>query len=155
MTYALPRRARTPLRALVLVLALATFTGLAAAASAPAAPTSRESAVAAKLSATRHGLGLSTLRTSAALSHACRSYASYMLRHGRWAHATNRGKTGEILAYWPKGTDAPSRVVSAWMHSAVHHTVIVGRGWHRIGVASATGHFRGMTATVWVVRFAR
>ena len=78
-----------------------------------------------------------------------------MLKHGRWAHASNRGATGEILAYWPKGSDRPSRVVSAWMHSSVHHAVIVGRGWRRIGVASATGRFRGMKATVWVVRFAR
>jgi uncharacterized protein YkwD len=157
MNHALPRWAREPLRAFVLLLVLAAMSALFAnsAARAAAAPSSRESAVAAKLSATRHSLGLSGLRVSPSLNRACRSYANYMLKHGRWAHARHRGATGEILAYWPKGTDQPSRVVTAWMESSVHHAVIVGRGWRRVGVASATGRFRGMKATVWVVRFAR
>jgi uncharacterized protein YkwD len=153
MTHALPSWAREPLRALALLAVLSALFAVTAdrAAAAPA----RESAVAAKLSSTRHRLGLPGLRTSPSLSRACRSYANYMLRHGRWAHAAKRGNTGEILAYWPKGSDLPSRVVSAWMHSSVHHAVIVGHGWRRIGVASASGRFRGMKATIWVVRFAR
>jgi uncharacterized protein YkwD len=151
MTYALPSWARASMRALVVLSVLIALPVGAASAT----ESKREAAVAAKLSAARHGMGLSTLRVSPSLSEACRSYAKYMVRHGRWAHAAKRGNTGEILAYWPKGSDLPSRVVSAWMHSAVHHAVIAGRGWRRVGVASATGRFRGMKATVWVVRFAR
>jgi uncharacterized protein YkwD len=151
MTYALPSRARVCMRALVIVSVLIALPVGAAG----AAESSREAAVAAKLSAARHGMGLGAVRVSPSLSAACRSYAKYMVKHGRWAHAAKRGNTGEILAYWPKGSDRPSRVVSAWMHSTVHHAVIAGRGWRRIGVASVTGRFRGMKATVWVVRFAR
>jgi uncharacterized protein YkwD len=144
-------RARRTLPALTLILvACAT-----APAAAVAAPSGREAAVAAKLSATRQKLGLRAVRISPALSSACRAYARHLLTHGAFVHSSDRGPTGEILAVWPKGTDQPSAVVHMWMGSAPHHAVIVNNRWSRIGVASVTGRFRGHKMTMWVVRFAR
>jgi uncharacterized protein YkwD len=122
---------------------------------AASALTSTENSMAQSLSHVRQDKRLAGVQVSPALSRACRSYAAYMMRHGRWAHAQRRGKTGEILAVWPGRTGGPSQIVRAWLNSPTHRRVILNGHFTRVGVASRYGRFRGRLATLWVVRFAR
>ena len=117
-----------------------------------------EQTMAGLLDETRTGQQLPAVAVSPKLSRGCRAYARKMIAKNRWAHsARNRrggSRVGEILAVMPGKPGSDSVILQSWMNSPTHRKVITNPIYHRMGIASAYGRFRGRKQTVWVVRFA-
>lgn len=145
----LARRCRALISLCVLALLMLTLPAGSQAA------TAREKAMTKQLIDVRAAHSLPSLTTSATLTRKSRAYARLMLRKGRWAHDSSRGRSGEVIAVWNGSGGSTSRIVKMWMDSKTHRSVILKAGYRRVGVAAVSGRFRGKKATLWVARFTR
>jgi uncharacterized protein YkwD len=132
---------------------------LAVLALAPAAQAGQhERELRALVNAERAGHGVAGLRHSPALSRSADRFARLLLRRGVLAHgarisAPRRFRLlGENLALVGGRGPQPHRAVGLWRGSAGHRAVMLDRRMRRMGVGRATGRFRGVQATVWVLR---
>jgi len=112
--------------------------------------------------------GLHALRSCAALSGAARAHSVDMIRHDYFAHSSLSGagvgrrarragygvsgcsqwSVGEVIAWGSGVRGGPRAVFKAWMHSAPHRSIILGRRWRDIGVGCARGTFQGIRGVV-------
>jgi len=58
------------------------------------------------------------------------------LRAARYGHAA---AVGEALAWGQGDRAAPRAIVRAWMHSAPHRAVLLGRNYRHVGIGVALG----------------
>jgi uncharacterized protein YkwD len=119
----------------------------------------------------RAAYGLNAVRPSARLSRAADVHSADMLSANYFAHASSRGvsfftrihryvrtrRVGETLAMLSscRGRGAAHLVVRMWMHSPMHRTILLTRGFHRVGVALRRGRLGGRHACVVTADFAR
>jgi uncharacterized protein YkwD len=99
----------------------------------------------------RNGLG--RLRVSSALSRAAEQHTRDMLQHDYFDHASSDGTPfdrrvrsyanartlGETLAALGQRRGGASTIVRMWMQSPPHRAVLLGSGFHRIGLARRWG----------------
>ena len=114
----------------------------------------------------RNGLG--RLRISAALCRAADAHSRDMLRRDFFDHASSDGTSfdrrirrytgarsvGETLAALGQRRGGAVTVVRMWMASAPHRAVLLGSGFHRIGLARRWGSLSGAGQAVVTADFA-
>lgn len=113
----------------------------------------------------REGSGLLPLSINHKLTVAALKKAQDILQFDYFAHTTPSGKpfykwiqeeryqyksAGENLAI---AFDRPESIVNAWMNSPAHRDNIIDSYYQEIGIAVATGEFKGDTTTVVVQLF--
>lgn len=111
--------------------------------------------------------GLAPLQVHAALSRAALAHSRDMMRRHYFSHsspsgascgarvrragyATSGGRSvavGEVLGWGMSSVGTPHAVFSAWMRSAYHRSVILGRRWRDVGVGVVSGTFNGASAS--------
>ena len=80
--------------------------------------------------------------------------------HGAWASRVERyagtSTVGEILAYIESASRRRQAraIVSAWMHSGEHRSVILSNRFHRAGVGRAWARWNGRRTAIFTVDFA-
>src|SRR4051812_49776079 len=121
-----------------------------------AAPAAVEPAIACLVGAQRAAHGLPAVRPAAALTLAARRHAADMVARGYFAHVSPTGGTvdrrarrtgylleapcwalGEDLGWAPPPLATAQAVVTAWMASPSHRSVVLDRDFREIGVAVA------------------
>jgi uncharacterized protein YkwD len=157
----------------LLLLAVLTLLLSALPVAAPATPTlnSYEQQLVKRINQQRAQRGLSQLRINASLVSSARAHSSDMGQRKYFQHNAPSGETwsarivrfgythrgfrvwraGENI-YWGAGVKScPVLVVDAWMHSAAHRAVILGKGFRDIGVGAAQAADGGGQAScaVW------
>jgi len=121
------------------------------------------------INANRRAFGLRRVVVSRALSRSANYHSRDMLRRNFFAHNSSNGmpfdarvrrykraaRIGENLAYIPgagKGGQA-RQIVSLWLNSPEHRSVLLSRSYRRIGVARRTGRLGGARVTVFTADF--
>lgn len=97
------------------------------------------------------------LRMSERLARGARAWAAHLMRINYLAHssrAIEHGE-GEIIEWHTGGRPNIRQVVSEWLNSPEHRTVMLARDYRRAGAGRAVGWLGGQRSTIWVVRFAR
>jgi len=145
--------------AVVVLLALPVASVLACAGET-SAPSSRaySHAVECLVNAQRAAAGLSGLSHDARLARAARRYSSAMVRQGFFDHVSPQGSTlseraraagwsgrtlGETLGWGSGSLATPAAIVEGWMNSPPHRAILLGGGFHRIGLGVASGSPEG------------
>jgi uncharacterized protein YkwD len=148
----------------VVCLAVAAFVALPAAsalacAGENAVPDSASSAtytraVECLVNAQRTAAGLRSLGHDARLAKAARRYSSAMVHGGFFDHVSPSGSTlskraraagwsgrtlGETLGWGSGSLATPAAIVAGWMNSPPHRSILLGGGFHRIGLGVASG----------------
>jgi Cysteine-rich secretory protein family len=138
------------------------------------APLAPPSATLCLINRERRAHGLVPLSGNARLGRAAGRHAADMVRRGYFSHVSPEGQTfvdrlrdagylgrcawsaGETLA-WGSGTESsPRSRVQAWMHSAPHRAVLLGRSYREAGIAVLTGSPGGGTlGSTYVGEFGR
>jgi uncharacterized protein YkwD len=152
------------LAALILVLVLA------AAVAGPVRASERTTTEAAILQLINHARtqrGLSPLHVHAALSRAALAHSRDMLRRHYFSHSSPGGAScaartrqagystrccrswavSEVIGWGMSSAGTPRAVFSAWMRSAYHRSIILGRGWRHVGVGCFSGTFQGASGS--------
>lgn len=139
--------------------AVAVATTLAASAGPAAAATTEqarlERAILTQVDGARAAAGLGALRPSGALARAAAAHSGDMAVNGFFGHASANGGSwsarlrrftrarsiGETIALMRGRVRAAlaRRVVRAWLRSPPHRVVLLGHGFHRLGVAARPG----------------
>lgn len=147
------------MRFIVVLAALSTAVLVSSPVAAPSAPTKLERRIALEASVLREinrvrsARGLSQLRPAPALRSAARSHSQAMLTHGFFGHSsadgtafserirryyTNAGYTrwsvGEALMATESSAVAAEAIVSAWLASPPHRTIVLAPTWRDSGV---------------------
>ncbi len=107
----------------------------------------------ARINAARASAGRAPLTSDARLVPLARSHAVRLARSGQLFHrpyvrvlqAVNGTRAGEVVGV---GFDGAS-LVTAWLASSVHRSIVLGRGFRLAGVGVARGTFAGTAA--WYV----
>jgi uncharacterized protein YkwD len=139
-----------------LLLALAALLAAVALAPPVASAGAREQAMLQSINAARTAQGLVPVKPYRPLARTSKRYATYMVRHHRWAHAANPARgtgvryVGEILGESSSG-DAPS-LVQAWLGSAAHRPIVLDARYRYVGIGLRHGVMDGVPVWVWVVR---
>jgi uncharacterized protein YkwD len=138
-------------RSIAIALALAALLAPAAQAG------SHERVLRSLVNSERAGHGVAKLRPAPALARSARGYARSLLRRGVLAHparltAPRFRLLGENLAVVGGRRPQPGQAVTLWLRSAGHRAVMLDPRMRSIGIGRASGRFRGVTATVWVLR---
>ena len=146
--------------ALMLVLAVA---AVAAGPVRAAEGTTNETAILQLINHARTQRGLAPLHVHAALSRAAVAHSRDMMRHHYFSHLSQNGANcaartrragyatsgcrswaiSEVIGWGMSSVGTPQAVFSAWMRSAYHRSVILGRRWHDVGVGCVSGTFQG------------
>ena len=114
-----------------------------------------------KINHVRGAQGIRPLRYSPSLARSSSSFARYVLRTDRFAHAARivaSGRfsmLGEVLALTRGWKLARSRTLGYWLRSASHRAVVLSSSFRYVGAARARGRFGGRRAIVWTVQFGR
>ena len=106
----------------------------------------------------RAAAGLSALGHDARLARAARRYSSAMVRQRFFDHVSPQGSTlgqraraagwagrtlGETLGWGSGELATPASIVEGWMNSPPHRAILLGGGFHRIGLGVASGSPQG------------
>jgi uncharacterized protein YkwD len=121
-----------------------------------------ERAILAEVNGARAAAGLAALRPSRALTRAAAAHSRDMAAHAFFGHASANGGSwsarlrrftqassiGETIARMPGRVRVAlaRRVVQAWLRSPPHRVVLLGRSFHRLGVAARPGRSGGGAA---------
>ena len=160
-------------------LALTLVAVLAAAVVAAAGPSVARAGAGAQLTQSEHAIvrlvndvrarnGLGRLVVSRALSRAADGHTRDMLRRNFFDHSSSDGtpfasrvrryanarSVGETLAALGQRRGGAARVVRMWMDSPPHRAVLLGSGFHRIGIARRWGTLGGSRRSVVTADFA-
>jgi uncharacterized protein YkwD len=150
--------------AVMLVLALAA--GVAGPAHA-AQPAANGADMLQLINHARTQRGLAPLHVHAALSRAALAHARDMMRHDYFSHSSLDGAScgartrragyatsgcrswavSEVIGWGTSSIGTPQAVFTAWMGSAYHRSVILGRRWRDVGVGCVFGTFQGLSGT--------
>jgi uncharacterized protein YkwD len=92
-------------------------------------------------------------------SHSSRSGRSVSARARKAGYKTSgwsKWSVGEVLAWGSGGRGTPAAVFRAWMHSAGHRRIILGKRWRDVGVGCRRGTFKGISGVnMWTVDVGR
>jgi uncharacterized protein YkwD len=156
-----------------LIVAVLGLCVLAAAPAVAAGPrlTRTERAIVRAIDRHRAAAHMRAVRTSRPLARAADAHSRDMLAANYFAHSSSNGtsfstrihrytrasRVGETLAWLSgcRGRGAARTVVSMWMHSPAHRSILLTRGFHRIGVALRRGRLGSRRACVVTADFAR
>jgi uncharacterized protein YkwD len=107
----------------------------------------------------RANRGVPPLRVGSLLTKLAGDRAATVARTGRLAHPSCLGCTfrsygisysrcGEVLAWtsYPWGAEAAKNIFNGWKRSSTHWSILMGRGYHRIGVGVV---YRSSDRTTW------
>lgn len=147
--------------ALAATAVLLAFTVLASPAAARTSEGRMQKIARAEINSLRSQSGLRPLARSRVLERSAARYARFMLRRSYFGHLSRiRGPRrfrplAEIILMHRGGHGRPRVAVRNWAGSASHRYVITGSAYRRIGVAKASGRFRGRRVTVWVSHLGR
>jgi len=142
------------LRVLALLFGLVALLAISVpAASARSRGADVEADVLARINTARASAGRAPLTSDARLVPLARSHAGRLARSGQLFHrpyvrvmqAVNGTRAGEVVGV---GFDGAS-LVTAWLASSVHRSIVLGRGFRLAGVGVARGSFAGTAA--WYV----
>ena len=123
-----------------------------------------ERAVADRVNQVRSAHGLPPLGADGRLAAAAKRHSRMQARTGQLTHdgragspmqrlkGRKRRKVGETIAFVSRRS--PARVVSMWMASPSHRTVLLTRGFRRIGIGAQRGRIAGSRGTVVTADFA-
>lgn len=108
----------------------------------------------------RGASGLRLLRTSDRLSRSADRRAGRMMAGDFFAHPARLrvpgfDEVGEVLELHAGDAPAVARTVRRWFGSAGHRRVLLAPRFRYIGIGRSTGSYRGLHATIWVVRVGR
>lgn len=128
-------------------------------------PTATENNLVALTNTERQQQGLTALSTNLKLHEAAKAKAADMLNNDYFEHTSPAGKTpwyfidntgyvylraGENLAI---DFEQVEKVVPAWMDSPAHRANILKADYEEVGIAVATGEYKGRETTVIVQMF--
>lgn len=144
------RRAARAVALLFLTVAALAATGVALAAGGL---TARESSFLAAVNAVRARHSVPPVSVTAGLVRAARSHSAEMIRTGTFRHGAfehrlvqfgARGPVvGEDLGWTIDDRTATNRIVSWWLASPRHRTVLLRPGFRHVGIGVARGPFFG------------
>jgi uncharacterized protein YkwD len=162
MSAASPRPVR---RSIVLAAIFVAFLGLAAGPVAHPAPANAgtaenmESLIVKWVNNARAHRGIAPLRVGSLMTKLAGDRAATLARSQKLAHPSCLGctfrsygiayrKCGEVLSMtsYPWGWDAARSIFLSWKHSSTHWSILMSRGFHRIGVGVA---YRSSNHTTW------
>lgn len=161
-------RPRASLSMAVIGLSLIATTAPAAAAGPRLSRTER--AIVRRIDHKRRAHGLGSVRPSRALSRAADFHSHEMLADNYFAHSSGNGSSfmtrmrrfthakrlGEALALLHGCRYHPAqRVVWMWMHSAIHRAILLGHGFHHVGIGLRDGRLGGRHTCVVTADFSR
>jgi len=149
-----------------LVLALA----VAAVAAGPARASQRTANAAVMLQLIDHARahrGLAPLRVHTALSRAALAHSRDMMSRHYFSHASPGGAScasrarragyatsgcsswavSEVIGWGMSSVGTPRAVFDAWMRSAYHRSILLGRRWRDVGVGCVSGTFNGASGS--------
>ncbi len=150
--------------ALILVLA---FAAVAAGPVRASDGTTGEAVMLRLINHARTQRGLAPLRVHAALSRAAVAHSRDMMRRHYFSHSSPGGAScatrarragyatsgcrswaiSEVIGWGMSIVGTPEAVFSAWMQSAYHRTIILGRRWREVGVGCVSGAFNGASGS--------
>jgi uncharacterized protein YkwD len=150
--------------ALMLVMAVA---AVAAGPVRASQRTANEVAVLQLINHARTQRGLAPLRLHAALNRSALAHSRDMMRRHYFSHSSPGGAScgartrragyatsgcrswavSEVIGWGMGSVGTPQAVVSAWMRSAYHRSVILGRRWRDVGVGAVSGTFQGASGS--------
>jgi uncharacterized protein YkwD len=104
--------------------------------------------------------GLRTLKRSPRLIRSSAVRAELMMRADFFAHPTRLrvptfDRVGEVLELHGGRRPRMTAVLRRWGNSYGHRAVMMSRRYRWVGAARAVGRYRGVRATIWVVRFGK
>jgi uncharacterized protein YkwD len=151
------------LKRLRLLLTLTLLCALAAAAAPPqssAARAERGDRMMDAINYVRAKAGLRPLRRSRRLVRASAARAEYMMRrdffeHPSYLRVPSFDRVGEVLELHRGRRPRTNRTLRLWGGSSGHRAVILSSRYRWVGAARAVGRYRGVRATMWVVRFGK
>ena len=111
--------------------------------------------------------GLAPLRVHAALSRAALAHSRDMMSRHYFSHASPSGAScasrarhagyatsgcsswavSEVIGWGMSSVGTPRAVFDAWMRSAYHRSIILGRRWRDVGVGCVSGTFGGASGS--------
>ena len=100
---------------------------------------------------------LRPLRPSASLSRSSYSYARYLMRSDRFAHAGSIPgfrRAAEILEHHTGRAATVEATLRRWLSSPAHRAILLRPSFRYLGVGLTTGTFVGRRASIWVGRLA-
>jgi uncharacterized protein YkwD len=124
-----------------------------------AAGSGAESAMAAAVNRARAARGRRPLRGSVALNRSAHRYAAWMLQRDYFGHLSriraggHFRRVGETLAMHSYRGARIRETVRMWLHSPVHRSLLLSRGFRAVGAGQAVGEYQGHRATTWVLHF--
>ncbi|MEI6448707.1 MAG: CAP domain-containing protein [Actinomycetes bacterium] len=150
--------------ALIIVLAVAALVAGSAAASQR---TDNEAAMLQLIDHARAERGLAPLHVRATLSRAALAHSRDMMRRHFFSHLSQNGAScaararragyatsgcrswaiSEVIGWGMSCVGTPQAVFRAWMRSAQHRSVILGRRWRDVGVGCVRGTFNGASGS--------
>lgn len=83
-------------------------------------------------------------------SHSSPSGASCAARARRAGYGTSGCRSwgvAEVIGWGMSSVGTPQAVFSAWMRSAYHRSVILGRRWRDVGIGCVSGTFQGASGS--------
>ena len=162
MSAASPRPVR---RSILLAAIFVAFLGLAAGPVAHPAPANAgtaenmEALIVKWVNNARAHRGIAPLRAGSLMTKLAGDRAATLARSQKLAHPSCLGctfrsygiayrKCGEVLSMtsYPWGWDAARSIFLSWKHSSTHWSILMSRGFHRIGVGVA---YRSSNHTTW------
>ena len=169
----MPKSVSAVFAALFLVLAVAMVGAGPVAASQG---TANEAVMLRLINHARAQHGLTALHVHAALSRAARAHSLDMMRYHYFSHSSPSGAScgararragystsgcrswavSEVIGWGMSSVGTPQAVFSSWMGSALHRSIILGRGWRDVGVGCVSGTFQGVAGSwMYTVDFGR
>jgi uncharacterized protein YkwD len=150
--------------ALVLVLAVAAVVAGPVLASPG---TANEASMLQLINQARTQRGLAPLHVHAALSRAARAHSRDMMLRAYFSHSSPGGAScaararragyatsdcrswavSEVIGWGMSSVGTPQAVFSAWMRSAYHRSVILGRRWRDVGIGCVSGTYQGASGS--------
>ena len=132
---------------------------LPALSAAPAAASSAENQMVAKINDYRASHGLSRLRRSKSLTSTAERYSWKQLNSNYFGHAnriqasSKYSRLGEILAFIGGSRVKVNTAFKMWLESGGHRAVLMDPRFRYFGAGVAQGRFRGGRAAIWTVQF--
>jgi uncharacterized protein YkwD len=143
------------------ILAVVSFSTFALALLPGSAVASTRGSMLAQINSVRAYVGVHPLRASRALNGSSSRYATTLMRHDYFGHASRiraGGRfrlLGEILEMHRGTRPQIGATVRAWLNSPGHRRVLLDPRFYWIGLGRSTGRFAGHRTTIWVGQFGR
>jgi len=129
--------------------------------------TANEAALLQLIAHARAQRGLAPLHVHAALGRAALAHSRDMMRHHYFSHSSRSGAScavrarhagystsgcrswavSEVIGWGMSFVGTPQAVFDAWMQSAYHRSIILGRRWRDVGVGCVSGTFNGASGS--------